>query len=265
MKKHIYIAALLTAAFGLQACDKTSKAADTTTTVDSIAAADSTNVVTEEPIGSPTDVKADPGTFQIKPLKYGYDELSTYIDATTMETHYSKHYLGYINNLNKALVDAGINKSNIVEILKDDKALAQAGVRNNAGGYYNHLLYFDLMSPNPEKLNDKGALQAKINETFGSVDELKAKLKEAATKQFGSGWAWLIVKADGTLAVTSTPNQDNPLMPVAEVQGTPILGIDVWEHAYYLKYKNLRADYVDAFFQVLDWKEVESNYNKVAK
>lgn len=264
MKKHISLAALIASALISQSCTPKQDVADANSSNESVAV-DSTTVAEKVEVGSPTDVKADPGTFQIKPLKYGYEELSQYIDATTMETHYSKHYLGYINNLNKALEEAGVTKSSIVDILKDEKVLAQAGVRNNAGGYYNHLLYFDIMSPNPSQLNDKGSLYKKINETFGSVDELKAKLKEAATKQFGSGWAWLIVKADGTLAVTSTANQDNPLMPVVEVQGTPILGIDVWEHAYYLKYKNLRADYVDAFFNVLDWKEVESNYSKVAK
>jgi len=264
MKKHIYIGALLGGIFLVTSCDNPKKDTSTTTnTTDSVAVTDTLNPV--EKVGSPTDVKADPGVYQIKTLKYGYDELSSYIDAKTMETHYGKHYLGYINNLNKALKDAGITEGDIVKLLKDDKALEKAGVRNNGGGLYNHLLYFDIMSPTPTQLDEKGPLLKKINDTFGSVDELKAKLKEAATKQFGSGWAWLIVKADGTLAVTSTPNQDNPLMSVAEVQGTPILGIDVWEHAYYLKYKNLRADYVDAFFNVLDWKEVENNYKKLSK
>ena len=265
MKKHIYIAAILTAAFALQSCDnKNNKAADTNGSVDSVTVVDSANL-TPEPIGSPTDVKADPGVYQIKPLKYGYDELASYIDATTMETHYGKHYLGYINNLNKALKEANISESNIEKLLKNDQAIADKAIRNNAGGLYNHMLYFDIMSPTPNQLDDKSDLLKKINETFGSIDELKAKLKEAATKQFGSGWAWLIVKEDGTLAVTSTANQDNPLMSVVEEKGTPILGIDVWEHAYYLKYKNLRADYVDAFFNVLDWKEVDNNYKKAIK
>ena len=265
MKKHIYISTFIAGAFLLQSCDNSNKSSvDTSSNNDTIAVVDSLTVK-EEPVGSPTDVKADPGIYQIKTLKYGYDELANYIDAKTMETHYSKHYLGYINNLNKALVEAGINEGDIVSLLKNDKAIEQKAIRNNAGGLYNHLLYFDIMSPTPTPLDEKGSLYAKINETFGSVDELKAKLKDAATKQFGSGWAWLIVKEDGSLAVTSTPNQDNPLMSVAEVKGSPILGIDVWEHAYYLKYKNLRADYVDAFFNVLDWKEVENNYKKVAK
>ena len=264
MKRHIYITTAIFSLFVLQSCDKNKANQNEVTEVTTSAEVVDTLKV-KEPIGSPTDVKADPGIYQIKTLKYGYDELADYIDSKTMETHYGKHYLGYINNLNKALKEANITESNIEKLLKDDKALENKAIRNNGGGLYNHMLYFDIMSPTPEKLDEKGDLLKKINETFGSVEELKAQLKEAATKQFGSGWAWLIVKSDGTLAVTSTPNQDNPLMSVAEVQGTPILGIDVWEHAYYLKYKNLRADYVDAFFNVLDWKEVESNYKKAKK
>ena len=262
MRKHIYIAALFSGAFIFTSCDNKQTTTPTDKNNDTVVVQDT---IVKENIGSPTDVKADPGIYQIKPLKYGYDELSQYIDATTMETHYGKHYLGYINNLNIALKEANSTEANIEKLLKDGEALKNNAIRNNAGGLYNHLLYFDIMSPTPAQLDDKSALLGKINETFGSVDELKKQLKEAATKRFGSGWAWLIVKADGTLAVTSTPNQDNPLMPVAEVQGTPILGIDVWEHAYYLKYKNLRADYVDASFNVLDWKEVEANYNKAVK
>lgn len=264
MKKHIYIVAILTGAFVLHSCEN--KPANVTVgdkLVDSIVV--DSALVQEESIGSPTDVKADPGIYQIKTLKYGYDELSDYIDSKTMETHYSKHYLGYINNLNKVLKEANIKESDIDKLLKNSDNISNNAIRNNAGGLYNHMLYFDIMSPTPEKLDEKGDLLKKINETFGSVDGLKEQLKEAATKQFGSGWAWLIVKEDGTLAVTSTANQDNPLMSVVEVQGIPILGIDVWEHAYYLKYKNLRADYVDAFFNVLDWKEVENNYKKVKK
>lgn len=263
MKKHIYLAAILAGSFAFYSCDpKQNTTTDTNTVTDSIAI---DTIAVEEKLGSPTDVKADPGIYQIKTLKYGYDELSQYIDAKTMETHYSKHYLGYINNLNIALKEANNSENSIDKLLKNPEAMANNAIRNNAGGYYNHMLYFDIMSPNPVQLDDKSALLGKINETFGSIDELKAQLKEAATKRFGSGWAWLIVKSDGTLAITSTANQDNPLMSIAEVQGTPILGIDVWEHAYYLKYKNLRADYIDAFFEVLDWKEVENNYKKTLK
>lgn len=214
----------------------------------------------EEPIGNPTDVKADPGTFQIKPLKYGYDELNEYIDAKTMEIHFSKHYLGYINKLNAALKESNNKSNDIVEILKS-MDMNNGALRNNAGGYYNHMLYFDIMSPSPQKA-PTGDLKAKIESTFGSTEELIKLLDEAGAKRFGSGWAWLVVKADGSLAVTSTANQDNPLMPGAEVAGTPILGIDVWEHAYYLKYQNKRDEYLKAFTNVLDWKQVEENYKK---
>jgi Fe-Mn family superoxide dismutase len=218
-------------------------------------------VKTSETVGNPTDVKADPGTFQIKPLKYGYDELSQYIDAKTMEVHFSKHYLGYTNKLNAALKEANNKSNDIVSILKN-LDMNNSALRNNAGGYYNHMLYFDIMSPNPQKA-PTGELKTKIDATFGSVDGLLKQLDEAGAKRFGSGWAWLVVKADGTLAVTSTANQDNPLMPGAEVAGTPILGIDVWEHAYYLKYQNKREDYLTAFNNVLDWKQVEENFKKV--
>lgn len=215
--------------------------------------------VEEKTVGNPADVSADAGTFQIKALDYGYDAFPEYIDAKTMEIHYSKHYLGYINNLNKALSEAGNTSDDIVAILQD-LDMNNKALRNNAGGYYNHLLYFDLLSASPQK-TPSGELEEKINATFGSTDELISALKKAGADQFGSGWSWLIVKGDGSLAVTATPNQDNPLMPNASSEsGTPILGIDVWEHAYYLKYKNMRADYLDNFFEVLDWAQVEENY-----
>ena len=242
--------------FFAQSCDAKKDAATTTTNETVI----KDTVKSEEPVGNPTDVKADPGTFQIKPLKYGYDELNQYIDAKTMEIHYSKHYLGYINKLNAALKEANNKSNEIVDILKK-MDMKNGALRNNAGGYYNHMLYFDIMSPTPQKA-PTGELKAKIDATFGSVDELIKQLDDAGAKRFGSGWAWLVVKADGSLAVTSTANQDNPLMPEAEVAGTPILGIDVWEHAYYLKYQNKRDEYLKAFTNVLDWKQVEDNYKK---
>lgn len=217
----------------------------------------------KEVLGNPTDVKADPGTFQIKPLKYGYDEVNEYIDGRTMEVHFSKHYLGYINKLNTALKESGNTSNNIVDILKN-LDMNNSALRNNAGGYYNHLMYFDLISPNPTA-EPSAELLTKITTTFGSLDDLVKQLKEAGSKQFGSGWAWLIVKEDGSLAVTSTPNQDNPLMPGAKEPGTPILGVDVWEHAYYLKYQNKRDDYLTNFFKVLDWKQVDENYSKAMK
>lgn len=256
MKKGILLMSVLGVLFFAQSCE--AKKDNTKTTTEETVKTDTIHA--EEPIGNPTDVKADPGTFQIKPLKYGYDELNEYIDAKTMEIHYSKHYLGYINKLNAALKESNNKSNDIVEILKS-MDMNNGALRNNAGGYYNHMLYFDIMSPSPQKA-PTGDLKAKIESTFGSTEELIKLLDEAGAKRFGSGWAWLVVKADGSLAVTSTANQDNPLMPGAEVAGTPILGIDVWEHAYYLKYQNKRDEYLKAFTNVLDWKQVEENYKK---
>ncbi len=258
MKKTFLFVTLMSGLIALQSCESKKEEVVGSNSTEAVDTVPLTPIV--EAVGNPTDVKADPGTFQVKPLKYGYDELNEYIDAKTMETHFSKHYLTYINNMNKALKEAGNKSSNIEAILKS-MDMNNAALRNNAGGYYNHLMYFDIMSPNAQK-EPSGELLTKINETFGSLEQLKDQLSDAAAKRFGSGWAWLVVKEDGQLAVTSTPNQDNPLMPGVETPGKPILGIDVWEHAYYLKYQNKRADYVTAFFNVLDWKEVEANYNK---
>ena len=256
MKKGMLLMSVIGVLFFAQSCD--AKKDTATTTSNETVKMDT--VKSEVPVGNPTDVKADPGTFQIKPLKYGYDELNEYIDAKTMEIHYSKHYLGYINKLNAALKESNIKSNDIVEILKT-LDMKNGALRNNAGGYYNHMLYFDIMSPTPQKA-PTGEFKSKIDATFGSTEELMKQLDDAGAKRFGSGWAWLVVKADGSLAVTSTANQDNPLMPGAEVAGTPILGIDVWEHAYYLKYQNKRDEYLKAFNSVLDWKQVEENYRK---
>ena len=256
MKKGIFLMSVLGVLFFVQSCE--TKKDNTDSTKEEVVQKDT--VQSTESVGNPTDVKADPGTFQIKPLKYGYDELNQYIDAKTMEVHFSKHYLGYINKLNIALKEANIKSNDIVDILKK-MDMNNGALRNNAGGYYNHMLYFDIMSPTPQK-EPTGELKTKIEATFGSTEELLKQLDEAGSKRFGSGWAWLVVKEDGSLAVTSTANQDNPLMPGAEVAGIPILGIDVWEHAYYLKYQNKRDDYLKAFNNVLDWKQVEDNYKK---
>lgn len=210
-------------------------------------------------LGNPADVKADAGTFQIDPLKYGYADLEKSIDAETMQVHYSKHYVGYTNNLNKEIEGKPQASMSIVEILKN-LDMGNATLRNNAGGYYNHSLYFATMSPNGGG-KPSGKLAEAIEKEFGSFEELKTKLSDAGNKQFGSGWSWLVVK-DGKLAVGSTANQDNPLMPGMELSGTPILGIDVWEHAYYLHYQNKRADYIKAFFDVIDWDVVNDNYTK---
>ncbi|MCR4996036.1 MAG: superoxide dismutase [Butyrivibrio sp.] len=199
---------------------------------------------------------------QIK-LPYGYDALEPHIDALTMETHYSKHHATYTKTLNEKAAEAGVSDLAIEELLSsldkiEDLALRKA-IKNNGGGYYNHNLYFGIMSPNPQT-EPTGKLKEKIDQAFGSTDALKEKLKNAALGQFGSGWAWLNVDKEGNLSVSQSANQDNPFSEGLGV--VPILGIDVWEHAYYLKYKNLRGGYVDGFFNVLDWKAVEENYAK---
>lgn len=198
-------------------------------------------------------------------LKYDFNALEPHIDELTMVTHYTKHHAAYTNNLNAALEKspelAGKPIEGIFTSLSDitDEAQKNA-IRNNGGGFYNHNLYFSTLSPNGGG-EPEGELAEQIKKDFGSFDTLKERLSQAAATRFGSGWAWLSANKDGTLQVSSSPNQDNPIM---ETKGewVPILGIDVWEHAYYLKYKNLRADYIKSFFEVLDWKEVASNYKK---
>lgn len=214
-------------------------------------------------IGLPEDVKADAGAFELLKLPYNYDALAPNIDAMTMEVHYSKHYLTYTNNLNKALAGTELESLPIEEIFKK-LDLNNADLRNNLGGFYNHTLYFDIMAP---KAGGKPSdtLASAIDKDFGSFDNFKIQFEDAATKQFGSGWAWLIVDKAGKLQVTSTPNQDNPLMPRAVVAGTPILAIDVWEHAYYLNYQNKRKKYIEAFFNVINWKKVGEKYEEAIK
>lgn len=201
---------------------------------------------------------------QIK-LKYNYNEFEPYIDELTMVTHYTKHHAAYTNNFNIAVEKAGLNIKSAEEILAsldqiNDEGL-KAQLRNNGGGYYNHNLYFKTMAPNAKKAPE-GKLGEKIILTFGSFDMLKEKLTQAASTRFGSGWAWLAADIKGNLKVTSSPNQDNP---ITETKGEwmPILGIDVWEHAYYLKYKNLRGDYIKEYLNIIDWQEVENLYNQV--
>ena len=201
---------------------------------------------------------------QVK-LSYGFDELEPAIDTLTMETHYGKHHATYTKTLNDLAEKAGVAGMPIEELLSNlsvvsDDALRTA-IKNNGGGFYNHNLYFSELSPKPAE--PSGALLAKINDTFGSVDELKAQLKTAALGQFGSGWAWLNADKVGNLTITKSPNQDNPFSEGLDVK--PILALYVWEHAYYLKYKNLRADYIDAFFKVLDWDVVAKNYELAMK
>lgn len=195
--------------------------------------------------------------FELPALPYSNDALEPHIDARTMEIHHDKHHAGYTTKLNKAIEGTDLENKSIEDILGNISQHSTA-VRNNGGGFYNHKLFWNIMGPNGGG-TPSGDLASAIDEAFGSFEEFKNKFSDAAAGQFGSGWAWLIVK-DGKLHVTSTPNQDNPLMDVAEVKGTPILGLDVWEHAYYLKYQNQRPAYIDAFFNVINWSEVNKLY-----
>ncbi len=196
--------------------------------------------------------------FQLPALPYATDALEPHIDKETMEIHHGKHHQAYVDNLNKAIAGTDAENLSIEEISKNISKYSGA-VRNNGGGHYNHSLFWTILSPNGGG-TPSGDLAAAIDDTFGSFDELKKKLQEAGATRFGSGWAWLIVDADGKLQVTSTANQDNPLFDIAEVKGTPILGIDVWEHAYYLNYQNKRPAYLDAIFNVIDWNAVAQRY-----
>ncbi len=198
--------------------------------------------------------------FKQTPLPYAYNALEGNIDAQTMEIHYSKHAAAYVANLNKAIAGTPQEKQTLFEIMSNASKLP-AAVRNNAGGHYNHELFWTVLTP--EKNTQASAKLAKaINDAFGSMDAFKAKMAKAGADRFGSGWAWLSVDKNGKLFVSSTPNQDNPLMDVVEEKGTPIFGIDVWEHAYYLKYQNKRADYLTAIWNVTNWKEISRRYEE---
>ncbi len=194
--------------------------------------------------------------YTLPALPYAFDALEPHIDAMTMQIHHDKHHQAYVDNLNKAL--AGTNdEGKTLEQLMENISSYPAAVRNNGGGHYNHSLFWTILGTGANQ--PTGALAKAIDETFGSLDELKEKMSTACATRFGSGWAWLLVN-DGKLYVSSTPNQDNPLMDIAEVKGTPILGIDVWEHAYYLKYQNKRPDYLKAIWNVINWDAVAARY-----
>lgn len=196
--------------------------------------------------------------FKQAPLPYAYNALEGSIDAQTMEIHYSKHGAAYVANLNKAITGTSLEKESLVKILSGISKQSPA-IRNNAGGHYNHELFWTILTP--EKNTQPSEKLAKaINQSFGSFDAFKEKMSKAGADRFGSGWAWLIVTPEKKLAITSTANQDNPLMDIAEVKGIPVLGIDVWEHAYYLKYQNKRADYLSAIWNVINWKEINKRY-----
>ncbi len=195
--------------------------------------------------------------FELPQLPYAYDALEPHIDARTMEIHHSKHHNAYTTNLNAAIAGTDLEGKSIEEILKN-LDMTKAAVRNNGGGFYNHNLFWTVMSPNGGGL-PTGDLLAAIEKDLGSFEEFKAAFAKAGATQFGSGWAWLCVK-DGKLEVCGTPNQDNTLMPGVGCGGTPILAMDVWEHAYYLNYQNRRPDYIEAFFNVINWDEVSRRY-----
>jgi Fe-Mn family superoxide dismutase len=196
--------------------------------------------------------------FTLDPLPYANDALEPNIDAKTMEIHHDKHHQAYVNNLNAAVEGTEMAGKSIDELMATVSTLPQA-VRNNGGGHWNHSFFWKTLSGDGGG-KPSGELASAIDAKFGSFDAFKDEFKKAAGARFGSGWAWLILSEGGDLAVVSTPNQDNPLMDLAEAKGTPIIGLDVWEHAYYLKYQNKRPDYVDAYWNVVDWKAAEANY-----
>lgn len=196
--------------------------------------------------------------FTLPALPYAFNALEPHIDARTMEIHHGKHHNAYVTNLNNAIAGTDAEKLSIEDICKNISKYP-APVRNNGGGHFNHSLFWTIMAPNAGG-TPTGKLADAINATFGNFDEFKTKFAAAGAGRFGSGWAWLIKDGSGKLQITSTPNQDNPLMDVAEVKGTPLLGLDVWEHAYYLNYQNRRPDYIAAFWNVVNWNEVAKRF-----
>jgi Fe-Mn family superoxide dismutase len=197
-------------------------------------------------------------THQLPSLGYSYSALEPHIDAQTMEIHHSKHHAAYVTNLNNAIKATEAERLSLEEIITNVSRFSMA-VRNNAGGHYNHSLFWQLIAPGGS-ISPSGDLLKAIEATFGSFDKFKETFANAAATRFGSGWAWLIKKQNGELAVVSTPNQDNTLMDVAETKGFPLLGLDVWEHAYYLKYQNRRVDYISAFWNIVNWDEVNKRF-----
>ena len=197
-------------------------------------------------------------SFKLPDLNYDYNALEPYIDARTMEIHHSKHHAAYTANFNKA-VEGSLLEGKAVEEIFASVSAESAAVRNNGGGYFNHNLFWSVMGPGGGG-EPSGELLDAINGAFGSFADFKSQFSTAAATRFGSGWAWLVKSADGSLVVSSTPNQDNPLMDLTEVKGPPLLTIDVWEHAYYLTYQNLRPEYIEAFWNVINWEEVSKRY-----
>ena len=196
-------------------------------------------------------------TFTLPALPYAFEALEPHIDTTTMKIHHSKHHQAYVDNLNKAIAGTAHENKSIEQLIAEAGSIS-AAVRNNGGGHWNHSFFWESLKPNTGG-NASGHLADAINTAFGSFDAFKEKFSTSAMTRFGSGWVWLIVK-DGKLEITSTPNQDNPLMDIAEVKGKPVLGCDVWEHAYYLHYQNRRADYITAFWNIVNWEKVSSRF-----
>lgn len=214
-------------------------------------------------IGNPEDVKADEGAFKMNKLMYSFEALEPNIDALTMEIHYSKHYLTYTNNLNKIIAGTELESLSIEEILKKSD-INNSDLRNNAGGYYNHNLFWENIGTKVGgKPND--TLAKVIERDFESFDKFKTQFIDTASKQFGSGWTWLIIDKAGKLQLTNTNNQDNPLMPNAIVKGTPLLALDLWEHAYYLKHQYKRKKYIDIYFNIINWTKVNERYKEALK
>lgn len=197
--------------------------------------------------------------FELPQLNYAYDALEPHIDARTMEIHHSKHHNGYTNNLNTAIAGTDLETKSIETIL-GGLDMSNKALRNNGGGFYNHSLFWNVMNPEGKEALS-GELKDAILSAYGTFEDFKSAFSKAAATQFGSGWAWLCVHKGGKVEVCSTPNQDNPLMPGVSCSGTPILGLDVWEHAYYLNYQNRRPDYIEAFFSVINWTEVEKRFS----
>ena len=202
-------------------------------------------------------------SYQLPALPYAYVALEPYIDAATMEIHHTKHHQGYTTKLNAALEEAELANEDLEDLFTKISELPK-GIRNNGGGYYNHKLFWTILSPKGGG-EPTGAVAKAINDAYGSFEAFKDAFDAAAATRFGSGWAWLIVGEDNKVKVTSTPNQDNPLMDVADHNGTPILGLDVWEHAYYLNYQNKRPEYIGAFWKLVNWDEVEKRYQEAIK
>ncbi len=208
-----------------------------------------------------TERNTNMAKFELPALPYAYDALEPYIDKMTMEIHHTKHHNAYVTNLNKAVEGTEMEGKSLEELMSNISKYPPA-VRNNGGGHWNHSFFWKLMKGGGS--NPSGELAAEINSTFGSLDDFKKKFNEAALGRFGSGWAWLVL-SQGKLVITSTPNQDNPLMDIADVKGTPIIGIDVWEHAYYLKYQNRRNEYVENWWNVVNWDQALANFLEAKK